>query len=203
MDSDPSSLDSKVNSTNSFADPSLLLSSPPSFIHSTSSILHYPLNETSTELNHESVSLSLVCSWSEKKENQLDNCRVCSLNRSEYLSFPCIDPVSVPSSFVNSDFVSPLLPEEISVSSIGFPLADVKDNVFEALSPIHPLEGAAKSLKNRIDLASVKAGAVGLAKSKAMNGADAVLTSSRYKYSLAECSKEKWFVFSLAEMVCE
>lgn len=92
MDSDPSSLDSKVNSTNSFADPSLLLSSPPSFIHSPSSILHYPLNETSIELNHESVSLSLVCSWSEKKENQLDNCRVCSLNHSEYLSFPCIDP---------------------------------------------------------------------------------------------------------------
>ena len=203
MDSDPSSLDSKVNSTNSFADPSLLLSSPPSFIHSPSSILHYPLNETSIELNHESVSLSLGCSWSEKKENQLDNCRVCSLNHSEYLSFPCIDPVSVPSSSVDSDFVSPLLLEEISVSSIGFPLADVKDNVFEALSPIHPLEGAAKSLKNRIDLASVKAGAVGLAKSKAMNGADAVLTSSRYKYSLAECSKEKWFVFSLAEMVCE
>ena len=202
-DPDLSSLDSKVNSTNSFTESSLISSSTPSFIHSSSSLLHYPLNETLTELNHESVSISLVCSWSEKKENQLDSCRVCSLNHSEYLSFPCIDPASTHSSSVGSDLVSPLLPGKISVSLIGFPLADVEDNVFEALSPIHPLEGAAKSLKNRIDLASVKAGAVGLAKSKAMNGADAVLTSSRYKYSLAECSKEKWFVFSLAEMVCE
>lgn len=203
MDSDVSSLDPKVNATNSFAQPSPIVSSIPSFIHSSSSLLRYPLNETSTELSHESSSISLVCSWSEKKENQLNSCQVCSLNHSEYLSFPCIDPASTHSRSVDSDFVFPLLPEEISMSLMGVPVADVEDNVFEALSPIHPLEGAAESLKNRIDLASVKAGAVSLAKSKAMNGADAVLTSSRYKYSLAECSKEKWFVFSLAEMVWE
>ena len=202
-DSSMSSLDLKVDSTNSFADPSLLVSPNSSYLHSNSSLLHYSLNDTSIELSHESASMSLICSWSEKKENQLDSCRMCSLNRSEYLSFPCLDRSSSHSRFVGSDFISPLLSKTISENLMDIPLIDVKDNVFEALSPIHPRKGAAKSLKNRIDLASVKAGAVSLAKSKAMNGADAVLTNSRYKYSLTECSKEKWFVFSLAEMVCE
>lgn len=34
-----------------------------------------------------------------------------------------------------------------------------------------------------------------------MSGADALFVSSKYKYALSECRVEKWFVFSLAEMV--
>ena len=195
--------DSKMNSTDSFSASSLVLSLPSSIITSPSSFLSYPLNGTFIGWDSESVSSRLVCSWSDKKENVLESCRMCSLNRSEYLSFPCIDPAESFSSSMTSDLASPLLPEETSVILGGFPLVDVEDNVFEALSPTRSLEGVAKSLKNRIDLASVKAGAVSLGKSKAMNGADAVLMSSKYKYSLAECSREKWFVFSLAEMVSE
>lgn len=34
-----------------------------------------------------------------------------------------------------------------------------------------------------------------------MSGAEAVLTSNKYKYCLNECKREKWFVFGMTEMV--
>lgn len=44
-------------------------------------------------------------------------------------------------------------------------------------------------------------GAVAITGSKGMSGIEAVLLSSKYKYCLSECKRDKWFVFSLGEMV--
>ena len=40
-----------------------------------------------------------------------------------------------------------------------------------------------------------------IAKAKGMSSTDALFVSSKYKYALSECKNDKWFIFSLSEMV--
>ncbi|OAO17782.1 SAD1, spindle pole body-associated protein [Blastocystis sp. ATCC 50177/Nand II] len=99
--------------------------------------------------------------------------------------------VGVYPSVLNDSFVPPVPIVEV----------ETQDNVFEGIVPISPIKQDKKLLKMRIDYASSKAGSLLIAKSKGMSGADALFVSSKYKYALSECRVEKWFVFSLAEMI--
>ena len=107
-------------------------------------------------------------------------------------------PFTVSESALESTVIPPFnsTDEEIRIPEI-----DYEDNPFEGIRPTTPVMVKSKSLKSRINFASEKTGAVSLSKSKGMNSPGSVLTSNKYKYSLSECTRNKWFEFSLSEMV--
>lgn len=98
-------------------------------------------------------------------------------------------------------FISPYFPPVIISDMKEIISIDIQPNLFEGIKPIYPLQGSTKLITERINFASAKAGAISIAKSKGMSGNNEVLTSNKYKYCIANCKSNKWFIFSLPEMV--
>lgn len=98
-------------------------------------------------------------------------------------------------------FISPYFPPLIISDMKEIIIVDIQPNFFERIEALHPLQGSTKLITDRINFASSKAGAISIAKSKGMSGNSEVLTSNKYKYCIANCKSNKWFIFSLPEMV--
>ena len=143
-----------------------------------------------------------TCDWNDRKTSLSSMCdlskRSCESSCSN-TTLPCrISPLLSGQFDVKSTVIPPLRSVE---EEVRIPEIDYEDNPFEGIRPTLPVMVKSKSLKNRINFASEKTGAVSLSKSKGMNSPGSVLTSNKYKYSLSECTRNKWFEFSLSEMV--
>ena len=132
-----------------------------------------------------------ICFWNDKERLLLDSTQKCPNARVK------VQKKNSSDSYV---FYSPCYPT-VYDSSQNMLVVEFEDNVFESLKPVLPLEGSTKSITERINFASSKAGAISLAKSKGMSGNNEVLSSNKYKYCITTCKSNKWFVFSLPEMV--
>lgn len=154
----------------------------------------------STTTKH--LSTPNTCDWSDKKNSCFSMCDVDPKNPMSSCSnstVPCHIMLFTPSeSDMETTVIPPLDSED---EEIRIPEIDYEDNPFEGICPITPIVVKPKSLNSRINFASEKTGAVSLSKSKGMNSPSSVLTSNKYKYSLSECTRNKWFEFSLSEMV--
>ena len=100
-------------------------------------------------------------------------------------------------------FYSPLSTRKDLVEPSLFVLTETEDNYFEGVKPILPMADQPKSITERINFASSKAGAIAIAKSKGMSGNSELLTANKYKYAITNCKTNKWFIFSLSDMVFE
>ena len=154
----------------------------------------------STTTKH--LSTPNTCDWSDKKNSCFSMCDVDPKNAMSSCSnstVPCHIMLFTPSeSDMETTVIPPLDSED---EEIRIPEIDYEDNPFEGIRPLTPIVVKPKSLNSRINFASEKTGAVSLSKSKGMNSPGSVLTSNKYKYSLSECTRIKWFEFSLSEMV--
>lgn len=101
----------------------------------------------------------------------------------------------------DDSILSPYNPPVWVSAFLNYVIADHEDNFFEGIRPAFPISLSEKSVKQRINFASSKAGAIAIAKSKGMSGNSDLLTSNKYKYAISSCKINKWFIFSLAEMV--
>ena len=143
-----------------------------------------------------------TCSWNDKKDNRRSMCDFDTKNAVSSCLNSTLPCHIMPSVLPESDLKTTVMPPFTSVDEeTRIPEIDYEDNPFEGIRPTTPVVVKSKSLKSRINFASEKAGAVSLSKSKGMNSPGSVLTGNKYKYSLSECTRNKWFEFSLSEMV--
>ena len=143
-----------------------------------------------------------TCSWNDKKDNRRSMCDFDTKNAVSSCLNSTLPCHIMPSVLPESDLKTTVMPPFTSVDEeTRIPEIDYEDNPFEGIRPTTPVVVKSKSLNSRINFASEKAGAVSLSKSKGMNSPGSVLTGNKYKYSLSECTRNKWFEFSLSEMV--
>ena len=157
--------------------------------------IYLPVKLSNTTFSKSSLFTSLlICTIKDKEDEIRRSIQKCFSPRSVYRN---------PKRKEDKDdsIISPYNPP-IWVSGFqNYVIADDEDNFFEGIHPSFPIALSEKSVKQRINYASSKAGAIAIAKSKGMSGNSDLLTSNKYKYAISNCKGNKWFIFSLAEMV--